>query len=302
MPLANDRQPDNNVPQLLAGGLQGGIRLKAHHWLAIALVAFSLAACQSPTLQPAVQPLTRAASADADLYPLETGTSWSYRLAQSKNGQPTGRTDTMGSKVVAVTDTAGSRVAKVERTYTNTTLPATQATRTADGVVLARWPEPTPTGGTDSLPLNRGRLGGGQPAGSERFLPLPETARQASSLPTDGELTTSLQILSFPPQAGQSWTGRVWTFAKETLTAQGWEQITVPAGTYKAWHVTHRIAYDDGRSDNLGYWYAPGTGMIKAHEESTLVMGGQATKYSVDGELTASQSPPQAPDKGLSRR
>lgn len=249
--------------------------MKAHHWLTIALCAFSTAACQPATFQPALQPLTRTASTDADLYPLETGTSWSYRLTQFKNGQATGRTDTMANKVVSASDTAGVRVAKIDRTYGTMTLPATQATRSADGIVLARWPETT---------AQR------SPRQSERFLPLPEAARQASptSSLTDEELTTSLKVLSLPPQPGQSWTGRVWTFAKETLTAQGWEQVTVPAGSYRAWHVTHRIAYDDGRADNLGYWYAPGVGMIKAHEESTLVMSGQPTQFSVDGELTAS--------------
>lgn len=247
--------------------------MKTHRWLITAVGAVSTVACQPAAVQPAVQPLTRTASADTTLYPLETGRSWTYQLAQYKDGQATGKTDSMASTVVAVTDTATGRVAKVDRTYGTMTLPATQASLSRTGVVLARWPESTPPGAS--------RLSG-------RLLPLPDGVRQTRTTPslTDDEVTTSLQILSLPPQAGQSWTGRVWTFAKETLTAQGWEPITVPAGSYKAWHVVHRIAYDDGRLDNLGYWYAPGVGMIKAHEESTLVMGGQPTRYSVDGALT----------------
>ncbi len=241
-------------------------------------VATGLSACQSPMLQPSLQrqPLTRAANADADLYPLETGTTWSYRLTQFKNGQPTGRQDTMGTKVVSVNDSLGLRIAKVERTYGTMVLPATQAIRSEDGVVLARWPESA----GESLALSSRRLG----SGPARLLPMPESTNPPI---TDNELTVSLKVLTFPVQPGQSWAGRLWTFAKETLTTEGWESVTVPAGTFRAWHVTHRIAYDDGHSDTLGYWYAPGAGMIKAHEENTLMMSGAPTRFSVDGELTA---------------
>jgi hypothetical protein len=251
------------------------------------MMIMGLSACQPHAVQPALAPQTRTATAATDIYPLDVGTTWSYRLTQFKNGQPTGRVDTMGSRVLSATDTAGGRIAKVERTYGTMTLPPTQATRTAEGIILARWPEGS---GQESLPLNRGRLGGSQPAGGsiERFLPQPEAVRQgtAKQPTTENELTVELKILTLPLAQGDSWTGRVWTFAKETLTAQGWEQVTVPAGSYRAWHVTHRLAYDDGRSDHLAYWYAPGVGMIKAHEENTMVMNGQTVRYSVDGELT----------------
>jgi hypothetical protein len=254
--------------------------LNRPHWLLLAMIATGITACQSPVLQPALQrqPLTRTANADADLYPLETGTTWSYRLTQFKNGQPTGRQDTMGTKVVSVNDSLGLRIAKVERTYGTMTLPATQAVRSEDGIVLARWPESA--GALESLPLNRGRLGGG----IGRLLPQLESTSQPI---TDNELTISLKVLTFPVQPGQSWAGRLWTFAKETLTAEGWESVTVPAGTFRAWHVTHRIAYDGGHGDTLAYWYAPGAGMIKAHEENTLMMSGAPVRFSVDGELTA---------------
>jgi hypothetical protein len=278
--LANQQQVFNNAIPLIASRL------------VIAVCTLSTAACQTYSIQPALAPApVRKANTDGDLYPLEVGTSWSYRLTQFKDGQPTGRQDTMSSRVTAINDLGTTRIAKVERTYGSMTLPATQAIKAEDGVILARWPEAN----------DLERLGGGQPLiGSQptakgsiaRFLPQPDSLRQpvTREATTENELTISLKILTLPLQPGDSWTGRVWTFAKETLTAQGWEQLTVPAGSYRAWHVTHRLAYEDGRTDTLGYWYAPGVGMIKAHEESTLVMGGQASKYSVDGELTGAPS------------
>lgn len=243
------------------------------------LLLLMLTGCQalpSPSLQAGAPATARLASADAqNLYPLTVGTRLEYRLTQYKNGQATGRVDTMATEVVEARQTAEGLLAKVHRRYGNMVVPATEALVTAKAVRLARWPEAAAV----------------EAARSSNASPWPFALAHGpdgvGNRLTDQELTTSLDVLHFPLVVGDSWTGRVWTFAKETLTARGWETVTTPAGTYRAWHVTHRLAYDDGRTDDLAYWYAPGVGMVKAHEENTLVTNGTATRYSVEGELAA---------------
>lgn len=244
------------------------------------LLLLALTSCQALPLagQPSGVPTTaRLASTDGqNLYPLAVGTRWEYRLTQFKNGQPTGRIDTMASEVVEARQTADGLLAKVQRHYGNMALPATEALVTAKAVRLARWPEAA-----------------GEAVRSSSVPPWPFASAhgQDGHRLTDQELTTSLDVLHFPLVVGDAWTGRVWTFAKETLTSRGWDTVTTPAGTFRAWHVTHRLAYDDGRADNLAYWYAPGVGMVKAREENTLAVNGTPTRYSVEGELTIHRRP-----------
>ncbi|MBC7545611.1 MAG: hypothetical protein H7338_23020 [Candidatus Sericytochromatia bacterium] len=227
-----------------------------------------LAGCSPPPMPVSLAPANvRAGASDPDIYPLTVGMSWTYRLTQTKDGLENPTPGAMSSRVVSVENRNGIKVAKVERTYGANVIPATAATQGTDGVVLARWEATAAT--------------------QARLLPLSGvSATQQDRAYPEGELTTSLRILQFPLKADASWTGRVWTFAKETLTATGWESLTVPAGTYRSWHVTHRLTYEDGRFDTLGYWYAPGIGMVKAHEENTLIFNDKPVKYSVDGILT----------------
>ncbi len=99
--------------------------------------------------------------------------------------------------------------------------------------------------------------------------------------PEDG----SISVLVFPLEPQNSWPGRSWAHAQETISVVGTESITVPAGTYTATRLQHRIAYATGKSDYLHYWYAPGVGMVKAIEGLTIDLGSGPVLQQVTAEL-----------------
>lgn len=98
----------------------------------------------------------------------------------------------------------------------------------------------------------------------------------------------SLTILKLPPAVGETWPGRPYANGnQETIAAQGWEDVTVPAGTFRAWRVDQTVTYAQGGSDTLNYWYAPGVGTVKMVERVTLWMGPEPTHLEVTANLTA---------------
>lgn len=98
----------------------------------------------------------------------------------------------------------------------------------------------------------------------------------------------SITILKFPLEAGATWPGRPLTGGNsETIAPMGLERVTVPAGAYEAQRVDHRIVYANGATDTLHYWYAPGVGVVKMIERSTLFSGDTPVRLQVTGELTA---------------
>lgn len=122
----------------------------------------------------------------------------------------------------------------------------------------------------------------------DRQMPSTQIARNAQQVvlsryqhPEEGSLT----VLRFPPTKGQSWSGRQWSQAAETIVCDGTASVTVPAGTYVATCTTHHIRYQDGREDQLHYWYASGVGMVKAIEGLTMDVGQGPTHYEVTAEL-----------------
>lgn len=88
----------------------------------------------------------------------------------------------------------------------------------------------------------------------------------------------SITVLRFPLSVGKSWPGRQWEQAKEIISFLGTESIDVPAGRYLGHHLEHRIEYQNGRTDRLHYWYAPGVGLVKAVEGLTVDLG-QGPQY-----------------------
>lgn len=101
--------------------------------------------------------------------------------------------------------------------------------------------------------------------------------------PEDG----SIMVLKWPLTNGASWQGRTWAQAQETIHYAGTESVRVPAGSYEAARLDHRILYQTGASDELHYWYAPGVGMIKAVEGLTVDLGQGPVLQQVTCELTS---------------
>ncbi|MBM3267471.1 MAG: hypothetical protein FJZ01_07470 [Candidatus Sericytochromatia bacterium] len=83
----------------------------------------------------------------------------------------------------------------------------------------------------------------------------------------------SITVLRLPLVAGASWAGRNLAGATERIRVVGRETVTVPAGTFAAWHVAHDLTYAAGGGDRLEYWYAGGVGMVQAIERITLQSG-----------------------------
>jgi hypothetical protein len=63
--------------------------------------------------------------------------------------------------------------------------------------------------------------------------------------------------------------GKTWHQSSGTAEIVGQEDVTVVAGTYKgAWKVKATMT-QGGSTFDMYYWYAKGTGMVKAHFESS---------------------------------
>ncbi|MFN3429569.1 MAG: hypothetical protein ACK46X_06420 [Candidatus Sericytochromatia bacterium] len=117
-----------------------------------------------------------------------------------------------------------------------------------------------------------------------RVLKFPD--RVVLSRLSDPEDGPSITVLKLPLEPGAAWPGRPLEGGhKETIRAIGREAVTVPAGTFEAYRVDHELAYANGDSDTLHYWYAPGVGVVKMIERSTLYQNGQPLKLQVTGEL-----------------
>lgn len=110
--------------------------------------------------------------------------------------------------------------------------------------------------------------------------------------PVDGP---SITIMKLPLVMGMTWPGRALGGGhREDLFAKGLESIDIPAGHFEAQRVDHLIRYAQGGDDTLSYWYAPGAGMIKMIERSTLESNGHPVHLEVTGELmrTPTVTPP----------
>ena len=111
--------------------------------------------------------------------------------------------------------------------------------------------------------------------------------------PIDGP---SITVLRTPFEPGASWPGRPLSGGNsETIRAIGLEEVTVPAGTFKAYRVDHEIRYATGDGDTLNYWYAPGVGVVKMIERTPLYQQGAPLRLQVTGELETYTIGPAAP-------
>lgn len=101
--------------------------------------------------------------------------------------------------------------------------------------------------------------------------------------PADGP---SLTVLRFPVKEGASWKGRPLEQGNsETVVVRGIESLSLPAGDFKAQRMDHQIRYVTGSTDTLSYWYAPGVGVVKMIERSTLIVDGKPLHLEVTGLL-----------------
>lgn len=142
---------------------------------------------------------------------------------------------------------------------------------------------PLPDGGVEAVTERRYQSWSPPPTRVRRHADRVVLSRLSD--PIDGP---SLTILKFPLDAHTAWPGRPFGGGNsETVVPFGEETVTVPAGTFKAFRVDHKIRYATGDTDDLNYWYAPGRGVVKMIERSTLFQGDTKIHLEVTGELTA---------------
>ena len=102
---------------------------------------------------------------------------------------------------------------------------------------------------------------------------------------------------SFPLEVGKSWEAKAdWTTGERSgsyslaTKVVGWEQVTVPAGTFTALKITKTGYYHATNGQNSGsgtmhivFWYAPAVkGMVKMQYEDTNWAGAPYNKKTVE--------------------
>jgi hypothetical protein len=184
------------------------------------------------------------------IYPLKTGLTWNYDLEQFQNDQPATKFKEMTITVV----NNDNNTALLKRFYPNSAIQPNQtlATIYPDHIDLSRYV---------------------QQSVFESF---------GSAFKEGKDFIT---ILQSPLESGQSWEGRIFQGGSEKLVVSGREKVNVPAGVFNALKIWHHLTYDNGKEDNLYYWYAEGTGTVKMHEEITFNLSGQWVKLKSIGVL-----------------
>lgn len=115
-------------------------------------------------------------------------------------------------------------------------------------------------------------------------------SRLADPAPPQGP---SIMILKFPLVVGDSWPGREFGGGNtETIMPRGLEYIGVPAGYFMAERLDHLIAYANGETDTLTYWYAPRVGLVKMVERITIFGGEKPIHLESEGNLQDTSTSP----------
>jgi hypothetical protein len=78
-------------------------------------------------------------------------------------------------------------------------------------------------------------------------------------------LSPPLRMLKLPPKAGDSWQTdlRENNALRKGIYVQDEEDVTVPAGTYRAVTLRGEISEAGVRTTDFKYWFAEGVGMVK---------------------------------------
>lgn len=235
---------------------------------ALALIVLFLSSCQSPMPTRLLSQQNIKQTSLEHYYPLNAGRSWSFDLVQRQNGVDNTKFKSMTLYTEALSSNNGAERAILHRLYPDTSVKPNPslAQRFTDRVELSRYQAESK--------LN--------PQADLMMLQVPSNHPLSSSL-RGNPFITALQM---PLQAGQKWPGRSFQGGTETITVKGNETVNVPAGQFETILIEHHLQYNNGKEDFLRYWYAPGIGMIKMHEEITAYFN-EWLKLESDGILTA---------------
>lgn len=186
-------------------------------------------------------------------YPVENAHKWNYSLEQFQNETPSTKFTNMEISIISNIEKDGYKEAVLNRFYPESNVQPykTLVKKYPDRIELSRYMQK-------------------------------EVFKEFSKAGND-----YITVLQSPLTINKTWEGRVFQGGTEMIKVVGFENVTVPAGKFKALKINHNIKYNNGKEDNLYYWYADGVGMIKMYEEITLVYSsGQSTKFKSIGSLT----------------
>lgn len=165
-----------------------------------------------------------------DYYPLKKGSNWQYSLEQFQDDKP----NTKFREMIISIEDSNDNYSIIKRFYPNSTIQPnmTKALISDEKIELSRY---------DLLENNMNIFG-----------------------------INSIDILKAPLKKGNYWEGRIFNGGTETIIVEGKEKLKVIAGTFETIKINHKIKYNNGREDNLYYWYAKNIGTIKMYEEVSL--------------------------------
>lgn len=188
-----------------------------------------------------------------DYYPLEKGMSWKYSLEQFQNDKPINKFTNMEISVISNQPKDDYNEAVLNRFYPESNIQPykTLAKQFTDRVELSRYMQN-------------------------------EVFKEFSKAGSD-----YITVLMSPLEKNKNWEGRVFQGGTETIKVVGFENIKVPFGTFNALKLNHLLKYNNGKEDNLYYWYVKDIGTIKMHEEITMIYSsGETIKFKSVGYLT----------------
>lgn len=233
-------------------------------WTPLLCLGFvALSACQTsfapllPPVNSAARPLQSLSQGTSmsRYYPMEAGRSWTFALEQSQNDQDNTKFKTMRMFTEPLPAEGGAEQAVLRRVYPDSAVTPnpTLIRRFGDRVELSRYQE---------------------------------TVQDAFAPQLESSNAPFVTALKWPFDPGHRWEGRRFKGGSEWIYIVGEEQVSVPAGTFRALKIEHHKRYENGKEDFLRYWYAPDVGMVKLYEELTFYYG-EWLKFRSTGVLTA---------------
>ncbi len=191
----------------------------------------------------------------SDYYPVTLGRTWTYKLEQFQDEQPNTKFKEMSMTVINYSQKDESAVLK--RFYPDSTIQPNQtmAKINQENIELSRYIQQSVFNALQ-----------------------PESISQIKG-------KDSIIILKTPLVSGTTWEGRIFQGGTEQIQITGYENLDTPAGSFDSIKVHHHLRYQNGKEDNLYYWYALGIGMVKMHEELTISIGNKWVKLKSTGIL-----------------
>ncbi len=186
-------------------------------------------------------------------YPLDLGMKWSYSLEQFQNDNQVNKFTKMEISVISTDKKTDHEESVLNRFYPESNIQPhkTLAKKFNDRIELSRYMQK-------------------------------EVFNEFSKAGSD-----YITVLMSPLKINNNWEGRVFQGGTETIKVIGNENVKVPFGSFYALKINHNLKYNNGKEDNLYYWYVKNIGVIKMHEEITMVYSsGESIKFKSIGYLT----------------